>query len=73
MFGGADFIIYDVENRLLTAGDSFFYEPWVSEIELETMWMDILRIHIENNFSIVIGWIQDRFEQHHVHPLLHDI
>lgn len=66
-FEGTRFIIKSLDSRLVAAGGSQLFSPSVSGAELQTIWTGIIyaryifwtgRLHIEDNSSIIIGWIQ---------------
>ena len=80
--GGVGYVIRNYEDRMLAAGGSFLFKPFIPSAELQAIWMGIThaqlricaeRIVVEGDLATVIVWIRDAVEQFTVHPLIHDI
>lgn len=64
-FGRAGFVIRSPDSRLVLAGSTHLFSPSILEVELQVVWAGIVYARlilgppkIENDSTIVIGWIQ---------------
>ena len=80
--GGADFVIYNPDERLLVAGVSHLFEPSVPTAELYTTWAGVTfarqqfhakRIFLEGDSTTIISWFQRDARQLKGHPLIQDV
>ena len=76
------FVVCGFDGRLLMAEDFHLFEPLVPRVELHSHWVGIIyarwelraeRIFIEDDFAIIIGWIQGGTKKLEAHLLIRNI